>query len=75
MREKIIEIIDDVMIEDIDIASCDNLIDGGYLDSMDVVSIVMDLNDEFDVEISVENLQPENFNSVDAIVQLIQELS
>ena len=76
MREKIIELLEDVLIDGPnDIEACKDLIDGGYLDSMDIVSLVMDLNDEFGVDISVADLKPENFNSVDAMVELVEELS
>ena len=47
------------------------LIDDGLLDSFDLVSLVGELMDQFEVELNVEDLLPENFNSVDAIVELI----
>ena len=47
------------------------MIDEGLIDSFDLVSLVGELMDEFDVELTVEDLLPENFNSVDAIVELI----
>lgn len=50
------------------------LIDGGILDSFDIVSLVGELNEEFDIEIGVEELTPENFNSVDNILTLIKQL-
>ena len=70
MREKVIEILTGIR-SDIDFENSTKLIDDGMLESIDIVSIVGELNDEFDIEISVEDLLPENFNSVDAMVDLI----
>ncbi len=70
MRERVMEILEDIR-GDIDFETCTTLIDDGILESLDIVSIVGEFNDAFDVEISVEDLLPENFNSVDAMVELI----
>lgn len=70
MREQILEILTEIR-GDIDFENETKLIDDNLLASLDIVSIVSEFNDEFDVEISVEDLVPENFNSVDAMVELI----
>ena len=57
---------------DLDWEAEKQLIDGGVLDSFDIVSIVGALNDEFDIDIHVGNLVPENFNSLDAMLALLQ---
>ena len=44
------------------------------LDSFDIVSLVGELNDNFDIDIHVENLLPENFNSVEGMLALIEKL-
>ena len=50
------------------------LIDDGILDSFDMVALVTEINDEFDIRIGIENLAPENFNSVSSIMELIERL-
>ena len=50
------------------------LITDGVLDSFDIVALVAELNDAFDIEIKPNNLIPENFNSVNAMMALIEQL-
>lgn len=52
----------------------DRLMDDGILDSLDIVMLVGELNEAFDVSISVDELLPENFNSAQAIYALIKRL-
>lgn len=47
------------------------LIDDGILESLDIVTIVSEIMDVFGVELNVDDLLPENFNSVQAIWELI----
>lgn len=55
----------------IDFAHETALIDDGILESLDIVTIVGEIMDEFGVELSVDDLLPENFNSVQAMMALI----
>ena len=59
---------------DIDFETEDALIDGGLLDSFDIVTLVAEIDDAFGIEIPAEALSPENFNSAKAIFALIQQL-
>jgi acyl carrier protein len=59
----------------VDFAAQTDLIEDHILDSMSVVMLVGELNDEFDIEITPVDVVPENFKTVDAIYAMIQRLS
>ena len=59
---------------EIDFNICRTLIDDGILDSFDIVTLVADINDIFDVVIPVEEIIPQNFNSAAALYELIERL-
>ena len=71
--DRIIEILKSVHPE-IDYESENGLIDKRIFDSFDVVTIVGELMDEFDIEITAEHMIPENFNSAEAICNLVKSL-
>ena len=50
------------------------MIDNAVLDSFDMVSLIGELNEAFDVEISFDEIEPENFNSAERIWKMIQNL-
>ena len=69
--EKVLSIVEEIR-PDVDFAEETALIDDGVLDSFDIVSIISDLNDEYEINIRVHDLTPENFNSLEAIVKLVE---
>jgi len=71
LRDEIKEILEDLR-PDLDVENEKDLIDAGTLDSLDIISLVSELNDSFDIHISVEDLVPDNLNTLDAIVQLVE---
>lgn len=72
--EKLLELLKGVR-PDVDFENEDALIDDGILDSFDVVAIISGIDDEFDVQIRINELDPENFNSAESIWNLIQKIS
>ena len=59
---------------DVDFSTTEDLIDDGILDSLDIVTLVTEIHSEFDVTIPAEEIVPENFNSAEAIMALIERL-
>lgn len=71
--DKLLEILKEIR-PDVDFENETELIDDGILDSFDVVSIISEIDDAFGVQIRINELDPENFNSAEAIWSLIQKL-
>lgn len=59
---------------DVDFEHETELIEGGILDSFDIVTLISEISETFDVTISAEYIVPENFNSAQALYELIQKL-
>ena len=71
MKKQINEILSEIF-PGIDFETDTALIDDGLIDSLDIVAVVTELMEAFDVELGVDDLTPENFNSVEAIEELIE---
>lgn len=71
--EKLLELLKKVKPE-VEFEENKHLIDNEELDSLSIVEIVAAIDDEFDIEIGVKDIIPENFNSVEAMWNLIQKL-
>ena len=72
-RQQLIEILSSVR-PDVDFDQEDALIDDEILSSFDIIAMVSEINVQYAIEIQVDDLLPENFNSVDAILQLIERM-
>ena len=71
--EKLLEILEDIQ-PDADYETCTTLIDDGILDSFAILSIVAELEDTFDVQVTPAEIVPENFNSAQALWIMVQKL-
>jgi acyl carrier protein len=68
--EKLIDILQQIR-SDIDFENEKTLVDDGVLDSFDIVSIVSELTMEYDIDISIDDMTAENFNSAEAMYEMI----
>ena len=71
--EKLIEILQEID-DGVDYENCTTLIDDGYLDSLAIISLVAAIEEEFDVQIPTVEIVPSNFNSAEALWNLIVHL-
>lgn len=73
MKEKLIEILNEVR-PDIDYSDDMKLVDDGILDSFDIVNLILEIEEELDIKIGVEDIIPENFNNLDNLELLLEDL-
>ena len=71
--DELLELLEDIK-PTVDFRTCTGLIDDGYLDSFDILSIVSELNDAFGIEISPVDIVPENFTSAQALWNMVERL-
>ena len=71
--EQLLEILKN-MHPEVDFDTAEDLIGEEILDSLDIVTLITEINNAFDVSVPAEELIPENFNSARAIMALITRL-
>lgn len=74
IKETILDILQELH-EDIDFEKKEALVDDKILDSFDLVTLVAELGEEFDVEITAKDFVTENFNSVERLTNMIVRLT
>ena len=73
MMERLYEILEDIQ-PGVNYKECDTLIDGHFLDSLSIIALVAELEDEYDITIPAVEIIPANFNSAKAMWKMIQRL-
>ena len=71
--EQLLEILEEIR-PDLDFANCQDIIDGHHLNSLDIISIVAELEDAFDITVPTVEVIPHNFNSAQNLWAMIQRL-
>ena len=71
--EELMEILQDLH-PDVDFETEEHLVDDKILDSFDIVSLIAEINENFDIAVTAKDILPENFNSARALYALIQRL-
>ena len=74
MKEKIMEILTGLRPE-CDFENSENFIEDGMLDSLDVVSLVDSVEEEYGIVIPVSEISMKNFINLDSIMELIEKFN
>lgn len=73
IREKVLDAICEVNDEIMDNQDKDLLLND-IIDSFDIVAMMVELEDAFDIEIDAEDVTPENFRTVDSIIEVVKRV-
>ncbi len=71
--EELLRILEEVK-PGVDFHEKTDLATSGLLDSFDIISLVSELDEQLDIEVPVEMIVPENFDSLEAMKRLIDSL-
>ncbi|MBQ4524241.1 MAG: acyl carrier protein [Lachnospiraceae bacterium] len=74
MEDRIIELLKSNVdeLEDVDINKDTSLISSGFIESFDIINMITVFEEEFGVEISLNGLELENFNTVASMGVIIE---
>lgn len=73
IREKVINIFKKIK-PNKNMENVADIVEGGYLDSFEIMSLIMALSETFDIEIGFKEIVPENFNTIDAMIAMVERL-
>ena len=71
--DHMIELLEDVK-GNVDYENCTTRAPHRVLDSFDILSIISSINDEFDVSVPAKDIVPDNFNSAQAMLDMVKRL-
>ena len=71
--EELLEILAEIK-EDVDFENEENLVNGGILNSLDVLQIIAAINEEYDISIPAKEIIPDNFNSAKRMWAMVERL-
>lgn len=73
IREKVINIFKKIK-PNKNMENVTDIVEGGYLDSFEIMNLIMVLSETFNIEIGFKEIVPENFNTIDAMIAMVERL-
>ena len=73
IREQIVNVLKEIK-PNKNLEGLTDIVDGAYLDSFEIMNLIMMLSETFGIEIDFEEITAENFNSIDAMVSMVERL-
>lgn len=71
--KKLLEILEEIK-PGVDFNNSKNMIEEGLIDSFDIITIITAINSEFDIDFTVADIMPENFETVETLYNTIERI-
>ncbi len=71
--KKLLEILEEIK-PGVDFKNSKNMIEEGLIDSFDIITIITAINSEFDIDFTVADIMPENFETVETLYNTIERI-